>query len=78
VFGGDRQGLAPDELAGLSVADGFLGAPAQWTDQDWRNAASALGDDGVAELVLLLTKFSRNKVRVALGLDLSEIALRPY
>jgi hypothetical protein len=64
--------------AAVAVADAFLGAPLDWSDEDWRQASSALTEDEVAEIVLRLTHFTRNKVRVALRLDVDEIRVRPF
>jgi hypothetical protein len=61
--------LAPRHAAAAAVADAFLGAPSTVTPDEWAALTSVLTEDEVAVIVLRLTLFSRNKVRVALGFD---------
>jgi hypothetical protein len=61
--------LAPRHAAAAAVADAFLGAPGAVTAEGWHELTSVLSEDEVVVIVLRLTLFSRNKVRVALGFD---------
>jgi hypothetical protein len=70
--------LAPRLAAAVAVADAYLGAPAEVTADDWRDLTTVLTEDDVATIVLRLTLFSRNKVRVALGLDADEVRYRTF
>jgi hypothetical protein len=69
VSAGDDH-LHPRHAAAAAVADAFLGAPAELTTERWRELTTVLSEDDIAVIVMRLTLFSRNKVRVALGLDI--------
>ena len=65
--------LAPAQRAALRLADAYLTAPADMSDDARREVAAHLTAEQVVELVLKLTGFSSDKAMVALGLDLDEI-----
>ena|SRR5436305_5546523 len=67
----------PRLAAAHALADAFLVDPAGMTADRWADIRAELTADEVAEIVLQMTRYSRNKVRRALGLDLDEIVRRP-
>ena len=70
---GGRPVTDARHAAALELADAYLGAPGALDAARWATLSSVLTPHQLAELALRLTKFSRNKVRVSLGLDLPEI-----
>ena len=62
----------------LEIANAYLGAPGSLTAAEWEQLTATWAPDDIAELALQLTKYSRNKVRVSLGLDLAEVSRRFY
>ena len=73
-------GRAPEDAqlaAAHDLADAFLVDPAGMTPDRWAEVRTQLTAGQAAEIVLQLTRYSRNKVRRALGLDLDEIVRRP-
>jgi hypothetical protein len=68
-----RMAEDPRHAAALELADAYLGAPADVTADRWAAMTGVLSPLQLAELAMRLTKFSRNKVRVSLGLDLPEV-----
>jgi hypothetical protein len=74
------EGEVPKEprlAAAHALADAFLVDPAAMTAEQWATIRAQLSPDDVAEIVLQLTRYSRNKVRRALGLDLDEVVRQP-
>jgi hypothetical protein len=62
----------------LEIASLYLGAPGSLTADDWARLTATWSPPDIAELALQLTKYSRNKVRVSLGLDVAEGTRRFY
>jgi hypothetical protein len=70
------DGVAPARgrhRAVYALAEAYLLDPAGLTSDGWRAIRAELTVEQVGELVLNLTRFTQNKVRVALGLDLDEV-----
>ena len=59
------------------LAEAVLVDPAGLTAEQWAQIRAELSVDETAEIVLQMTRYSRNKVRRALGLDLDEIVRQP-
>jgi alkylhydroperoxidase family enzyme len=68
-----RSELPAAQQAALALADAFLIAPAEMSDDVRREVAAHLEPAQVVEVVLKIAGFSGDKVMVALGLDLEEI-----
>jgi len=64
--------------AALEVADAYLGLPGEVGIDAWSRLTTVLSPIEIAELALRLSKFSRNKVRVSLGLDVGDVERRFY
>ncbi len=67
--------FTPVQRAALTLADAYLTSPAEMSDTARRTVAGELEPRQVIELVLKLTGFSSDKVMVALGLDLDQVAI---
>ena len=78
VASGRRGDLEPRQAAAVAVADAFLEAPGVVSSADWEATIAELTEAEISELVLRLTLFSRNKVRVSLGLDEDTVRIRSY
>jgi hypothetical protein len=78
VAAGRRGDLEPRQAAAVAVANAFLETPGVVSSTVWEETATELTEDEIAELVLRLTLFSRNKVRVSLGLDEDTVRIRSY
>src|SRR5687767_7605459 len=75
---GTRRLLTARHAAALNTADAYLGQPGALSPAEWSSLTSQLAPTELAEIALRLTTFSRNKVRVSLGLDPEEITHRVY
>ena len=78
VATGRRGDLEPRQSAAVAVANAFLETPGIVSSTEWEATAAELTEDEIAELVLRLTLFSRNKVSVSLGLDEDTVRIRSY
>jgi len=78
VAAGRRGDLEPRQAAAVAVANTFLETPGVVSSTEWEATATELTEDEIAELVLRLTLFSRNKVSVSLGLDEDTVRIRSY
>ena len=67
--------LTAMQQAALKLADAYLVAPAEMSDETKRDVAAHLTTEQIVELALKLMGFSSDKVTVALGLDLDEVTL---
>lgn len=79
MLDGVVAGIAPQlrrHRAGVALADAFLLSPSQVPEQDWATIREELSPAEAADAVLRMGQHSRNKVRVALGLDDDEITPR--
>jgi alkylhydroperoxidase family enzyme len=65
--------LTPAQRAALVLADAYLTAPAEMSDEARAEVTADLTPHQVVELALKLMGFSSDKVMVALGLDLDEV-----
>ena len=74
------EGAVPADAkhaAAHHLAEAVLVDPAGLTPERWGRIRAQLSADETAEIVLQMTRYSRNKVRRALGLDLDEIVRQP-
>jgi hypothetical protein len=70
--------LSPDRKAALRLADAYLTAPAQMSEEVRKEVLTVFDSAQVAEIVLKLMGYSSDKVMVALGLDLEEIRIMTF
>lgn len=66
--------LPAAQQAALTLADAYLGSPADLDDATRASIAAALAPAQIVEIVLKLVGFSSDKVMVALGIDLDEVS----
>lgn len=67
----------PKHAAAYHLAEAVLVDPVGLSPERWAQIRAELSVDETAEIVLQMTRYSRNKVRRALGLDLDEIVRQP-
>ena len=68
--------LTDRHKAALRVADDYLTGPGTLSASDRHDALEHFGTDEITEIVVRLMQYSRNKVRVSLGLDLDEVRVQ--
>ena len=69
----EESDFSDEQHAALRLADGYLGSPADMTDETRADIAAHLTPTQAVEVVLKLMGFSSDKVMVALGLDLDTV-----
>jgi alkylhydroperoxidase family enzyme len=69
----EASDLSPAQRAALRLADVYLTAPGEMSDEAKQQVTANLSSSQIVELVLKLMGFSSDKVMVALGLDFDEV-----
>jgi alkylhydroperoxidase family enzyme len=72
----EHSDLSDRQRAALRVADDYLVSPGSLSDAQWEEILRHLSEREVVEIVTNLWGYTRNKIRVSLGMDLDEISRR--
>ena len=71
----EQSDLTDAQKSALRVADAYLVAPAEMSEDVKRDVSDHLSPTQVVEIAVKMMGFSSDKVMVALGLDLDELTV---